>query len=222
MPRPNHTRNLPAYRKPTVVRSTQADRPVKHVQAGRLVLPQTGVMPVTRLLTLEDAPVLAQLLGDNRAFLEPWQPSGRDDYFTEQAQQQVAAKALQDYDRELSVPLVIHDAGRVVGTITLQSIIRGSFQSCSVGYWIAEEAQGKGLATAALQEAVHLAFYEQRLHRVQAETLEKNKRSQQVLHRLGFVVYGTAQSYLKIAGVWQDCTLYQLLTPDPALVSVPE
>lgn len=176
-------------------------------------------MPVTRLLTLEDAPVLAQLLRDNRAFLEPWQPARRDEYLTERAQQQVAAKALQDYDQQLSVPLVIQDAGRVAGTITLQSIIRGSFQSCSVGYWIAEEAQGKGLATAALREAVDLAFHELRLHRVQAETLPKNERSQQVLNRLGFVAYGTAQNYLKIAGAWQDCTLYQLLTPDPALVS---
>ncbi|GAB2594114.1 GNAT family N-acetyltransferase [Microlunatus antarcticus] len=176
-------------------------------------------MPVTRLLTLEDAPVLARLLRDNRAFLEPWQPARRDEYFTERAQQQVAAKALQDYDQQLSVPLVIQDAGRVAGTITLQSIIRGSFQSCSVGYWIAEEEQGKGLATTALHEAVDLAFHELRLHRIQAETLPKNERSQQVLNRLGFVAYGNAQNYLKIAGTWQDCTLYQLLTPDPALVS---
>jgi len=54
--------------------------------------------------------------------------------------------------------------------ITLQSIIRGFFQSCSVGYWIAEGAQGRGLATAALREATLVAFYELGLHRVQAET----------------------------------------------------
>jgi [ribosomal protein S5]-alanine N-acetyltransferase len=63
---------------------------------------------------------------------------------------------------------------------------------------------------------------QRRLHRVQAETLPESKRSQQVLLRLGFVAYGTARDYLKIAGAWQDCTLYQLLTPDPALVNVPQ
>jgi ribosomal-protein-alanine N-acetyltransferase len=179
-------------------------------------------MPVTRLLTLEDAPAIAGLLRENRAFLEPWQPLRADEYFTDGAQQAVAARALEDLARGASVPLVIHRAGRVAGTITLQSIIRGSFQSCSVGYWLAEEAQGHGLATAALREAVQLAFHELRLHRVQAETLPGNERSRRVLLRLGFAAYGTAAAYLKIAGAWQDCVLYQLLTPDPALVDVPE
>jgi len=179
-------------------------------------------MPVTRLLTSEDAPLLAGLLRENRAFLEPWQPRRHDDYFTDRAQQQVVADALADRERGRSLPLVIHDAGRVEGMITLQSIIRGSFQSCSVGYWLAEEAQGRGLATTALQEATRLAFQELRLHRVQAETLPRNGRSQRVLLRVGFVAYGTAQAYLKIAGAWQDCDLYQLLNPEPDLVVVPE
>ena len=102
--------------------------------------------------------------------------------------------------------------------ITLQSIIRGFFQSCSVGYWIAEDAQGRGLAAAALREATLMAFYELRLHRVQAETSTQSVRSQRLLERLGFVRYGVAEAYIKIAGTWQDDVLYQLLTPDPDLV----
>jgi ribosomal-protein-alanine N-acetyltransferase len=179
-------------------------------------------VPVTRLLTLADAPVLAGLLRENRAFLEPWQPSRRDAYFTDEAQRQVVGQALEDFRRGSSVPCVILDAGRVAGTVTLQSIIRGSFQSCSVGYWLAESAQGRGLATAALREAAQLAFHELRLHRVQAETLPHNERSQRVLRRVGFVAYGTAEAYLKIAGGWQDCVLHQLLSPAPELVDVPE
>ena len=106
--------------------------------------------------------------------------------------------------------------------ITVQSIVRGFFQSCSVGYWLAETAQGRGLATAALREVTELAFRDLRLHRIQAETLPHNERSQRVLRRLGFEAYGTAKSYLKIAGTWQDSNLYQLLTDTPELVEVPE
>jgi ribosomal-protein-alanine N-acetyltransferase len=179
-------------------------------------------MSVTRLLASEDALVLAGLLRENRAFLEPWQPRRDDEYFTDRAQQQVVANALEDRGRGRCLPLVIHDGGRVEGMITLQSIIRGSFQSCSVGYWLAAEAQGRGLATAALQEATRLAFQELRLHRVQAETLPHNGPSQRVLLRVGFVPYGTAAAYLKIAGAWQDHVLYQLLNPEPGLVVVPE
>jgi len=113
------------------------------------------------------------------------------------------------------------ELGRVVGMITLQSIIRGAFQSCSVGYWLAEDAQGRGLATAALREVTQVAFRELRLHRVQAETLTHNVRAQRVLERLGFTRYGVAEAYLKIAGAWQDNVLYQLLTPTPELVAAP-
>lgn len=114
------------------------------------------------------------------------------------------------------MPLVIlDDHDQVAGMITLQSIIRGAFQSCSVGYWLAEDAQGRGLGTRALREAVHLAFHDLLLHPVQAETLVHNLRSQQVLDRVAFTRYGLAPDYLKIAGEWQDNLLYQLLTPAP-------
>jgi ribosomal-protein-alanine N-acetyltransferase len=105
--------------------------------------------------------------------------------------------------------LAIVDAtNEVVGTISLQSIIRGAFQSCTVGYWLAESAQGQGLATQALREAVDLAFGDLRLHRVQAETMARNVRSQRVLDRAGFVRYGHAETYMHIAGEWQDNLLY--------------
>ena len=64
----------------------------------------------------------------------------------------------------------------------------------------------------AVRRMTALAFDELGLHRVQAETLVHNTRSQQVLHRVGFTRYGLAPQYLKIAGRWQDHVMYQLLT----------
>jgi ribosomal-protein-alanine N-acetyltransferase len=176
---------------------------------------------VTRLLTVEDASVLSELLRRNRAFLAPWQPLRPNRFYTLEGQQESVAQALTSHEAGNSLPLVIVDQrAQVVGAITLQSIIRGAFQSCSVGYWLAKDAQGQGLATQALREAVHLAFHDLHLHRVQAETLVHNLRSQRVLGRLGFVQYGLAPAYLKIAGQWQDNLLYQLLTPEPELVGL--
>ena len=175
-------------------------------------------MSVTRLLALDDAAELAALLCDNRGHLAPWQPLRPDSWFTETGQQQAAAAALEQHVAGSSVPLVIHENGAILGTITLQSVIRGAFQSCSVGYWLAESAQGRGYATRALREAVDLAFGELRLHRVQAETVPGNVRSRRVLQRLGFVQYGAAEKYLHLAGGWQDNLLYQLLTPTPERV----
>ena len=176
-------------------------------------------MPITRLLVFDDAPDIAELLRTNRSFLAPWQPQRSEEYFTDEGQIEVVRQALDERQRGTSVPRVIVDEqDRLVGTITLQSIIRGSFQSCSVGYWLAEDAQGLGLATAALREATHIAFHDLRLHRVQAETLPHNVKSRRVLDRVGFTQYGLAEAYLKIAGQWRDNVLYQLLTPVPDLV----
>ena len=173
---------------------------------------------VTRALDLDDVQALTGLYVDNRQFLAPWQPLRPDSYFTEAGQREAAEVLLAQQEAGVAVPLVILAGGAVVGTFTIASIIRGAFQSCSVGYWLAERAQGRGLATAALREAADLAFGDLRLHRIQAETLTHNERSQRVLQRVGFEQYGQARSYMHIAGQWQDNVLYQLLTPTPETV----
>ncbi len=192
-------------------------------------MPSTGprdadtVVPVrvTRLLAADDAAPLGELVRGNRTFLAPWQPLRSERYYTDEGQRDSVDAALRQHEARTSLPLVILDRqDRVVGTITLQSVIRGAFQSCSVGYRLAEDAQGQGLASQALAEAVGLAFHDLRLHRVQAETVPHNDRSQRVLDRVGFVRYGVAPAYLKIGGRWQDSVLYQLLTPTPERVEV--
>ena len=173
----------------------------------------------TRALCLEDVEVLAVLYVQNRRFLAPWQPLRPESYFTQAGQHTAVEAVLKQQDRGAAVSLVIlGGGGGVVGTLTLASIVRGAFQSCRVGYWLAERAQGRGLATAAMQEAVDLTFGDLRLHRLQAETLTHNQRSQRVLQRVGFEQDGMARSYLQIAGRWQDNVLYQLITPTPETV----
>ncbi len=179
-------------------------------------------VPVTRLLEPDDAPVLAALLRENRAALAPWEPLRSAAWATVEVQEEVVGRALEQHRLGQLVPLAVLDEdGQLVGTLNLQSVIRGFLQSCSVGYWLAAHAQGRGLATAALREAVEIAFADLRLHRVQAETLRDNVRSQRLLERVGFVRFGEAPEFIKIAGRWQDCVLYQLLTPTPGLVQVP-
>jgi ribosomal-protein-alanine N-acetyltransferase len=94
--------------------------------------------------------------------------------------------------------------------------VRGPLQSGDLGYWLSEADNGRGLVTAAVREMLGIAFGQLGLHRVQAGTMTANERSQRVLERAGFVRYGVAPRYLKIAGRWEDHILYQILSPDPA------
>lgn len=170
-------------------------------------------MRVTRLITLDDVPELAELARANREFMAPWEPIRPDDYFTVDGQHTVVQAALGAYDLGTALPRVIlDDSGRLVGRITLNGIVRGPFLSCSVGYWVGAADNGRGLATSAVQDIKRVAFDELGLHRIQAEILLHNVASQRVLERNGFVRFGLAPTYLKIAGEWQDHAAYQVVT----------
>lgn len=172
-------------------------------------------MTRTRLLQLSDADRLADLVRRNRSYLAPWEPVRPDSYFTPGGQREVVAESLERYEEGLQVPcVVLDDDGEVVGRINLNNVVRGAFQSASVGYWVAEEATGRGLATSAVAEMVQVAFTQQGLHRLEAGTVPDNVRSQRVLLHNGFVQFGLAPRYLSIAGRWQDHVLFQRLADD--------
>ncbi|HWG64955.1 MAG TPA: GNAT family protein [Streptosporangiaceae bacterium] len=173
-----------------------------------------GEAVATRDLRVEDADDLASLQTENRAFLAPWDPERDDDFFTSEEQRRIIVRAQEEHEAGRMLPLAIVDeADRIVGRINLNGITRGAFQSASVGYWVSESHLGQGLATCALRDVVAVALGELGLHRLQAETLIHNVASQKVLRNNGFLPYGIAPTYLKIAGRWQDHILYQLIRP---------
>ncbi|WP_291801084.1 GNAT family protein [Cellulomonas sp.] len=170
----------------------------------------------TRRITLDDAPVIAELVRANREFLAPWEPIRPEGYATVDGQREVIRTALEQHEQGSTLPhVIVDDSGCVIGRITLNGITRGPFQSCSLGYWLSAAENGRGLATAAVHDMMRLAFEELGLHRVEAGTLLHNVRSQRVLERNGFVRFGVAPAYLKIAGAWQDHILFQVLTNVP-------
>lgn len=171
-------------------------------------------MSVIRPLALDDAAVLADLCTASRAFLAPWEPERDESFYTEAGQAELIESSLAQHEQGLSAPQVILDTdGSVVGRITLNTIVRGAFQSCSLGYWVSHAHNGRGLATRAVEAAKDLAFGALELHRVEAATLLHNTASQTVLARNGFVRFGLAPTYLRIAGRWQDHVLFQTVRP---------
>ena len=172
-------------------------------------------MTRTRLLHQDDAPVLARMEREDRDFFAPWGPARDESWFTQDGQLEEIRAKLEQHRLGLCVPhVVVDDGGDVVGRINLNTVVRGAFQSCSLGYWIRSEANGRGHATEAARAMVRLAFGELGLHRVEAGTLLRNHASQRVLERNGFTRFGLAPQYLRIAGEWQDHVLFQLLNPE--------
>ena len=157
-----------------------------------------------RPLTVDDADELAALLAANRRFLAPYEPARSDAFFTPAGQRERLARP-----REDGWLFAILDGGAIAGTISLTNVVRDAFQSANTGYWVAEDRNGRGLATGAVGELLDFAFGEARLHRVEAGTLVDNVRSQRVLERNGFERIGIARRYLHIAGAWRDHVLFE-------------
>lgn len=160
---------------------------------------------------MDDAEVLVELYQANRAFLAPWEPERDDAFFTVDHQRRQLAESITAGQDGRALPCVIVADDEVVGRINIADIVRGAFQSAHLGYWVAAEMNGRGIATFAVAAAVKLCFEDLHLHRVQASTLTHNTASQSVLGRNGFAYIGTAPRYLRIAGTWQDSHLYQRL-----------
>jgi ribosomal-protein-alanine N-acetyltransferase len=95
----------------------------------------------------------------------------------------------------------------VIGVCNFTNIAMGAFQACNLGYSIAQKYQGQGLMSEIVTAAVDYMLDDYGLHRIMANYLPNNDRSERLLQRLGFEREGYAKSYLKIAGRWQDHVL---------------
>ncbi|MGP9694190.1 GNAT family N-acetyltransferase [Brachybacterium sp. AOP25-B2-12] len=167
-----------------------------------------------RVISARDARVLSSIETRDRRYLEAGAPRRSDDWVSVRGQRQVIAQAIGDLRADRAVPLVIEAGGELVGRIGLNAVVRGAFQSASLGYWVRQDRAGQGIATQAVRQVADLAFGAIGLHRLQAEVQVGNDASVRVLERCGFTEYGLARRYLRLGGAWRDCRLFQLLDPE--------
>jgi len=93
---------------------------------------------------------------------------------------------------------------RIVGAINLNHIVRGSFLSASLGYYVGAEFHGHGYMAEGLRLLVQYAFTTLGLHRLEANIQPENTRSQNLVARCGFIKEGFSEGFLFINGAWRD------------------
>jgi ribosomal-protein-serine acetyltransferase len=80
-----------------------------------------------------------------------------------------------------------------------------------IGYWLAEEHQGRGLMTRAVQAVTDYAFDELELNRVEIQAGRDNRRSRAIPERLGFQQEGVLRDYERVGDRYLDIVVYALL-----------
>jgi len=142
----------------------------------------------------------------NKEFLSQWEPNKKEEYYTLDYQ----IKLLKDQQKKMKNGTLFRlwiykkSNNQLIGSIAFNNIIRGSFQSCHLGYKLDKDEINQGYMTEAIKTAVDYAFKELKLHRIEANIMPKNKASLKVVEKLGFINEGISKKYLKINGSWED------------------
>lgn len=171
---------------------------------------------VLRLGKTEDIPAILQYYRANRAYLEPFEPQRPDNFYTRDFWKTVLVARESDWRTGYAVKLLIFlqaEPDQVIGTINLNTIVRGAFHGATLGYGLSAQHQGQGYMTEAGQRLMTYAFDELNLHRIMANYMPQNHRSANVLKRLGFQIEGIARDFLFINGLWQDHVMTSLVNP---------
>lgn len=93
---------------------------------------------------------------------------------------------------------------QIVGVINLNNVVRGSFLSASLGYYVGAPYVGQGYMAEGLELVKHYAFKTMNLHRLEANIQPTNTRSIALVQRTGFVLEGLSKDFLFIDGQWRD------------------
>jgi len=145
----------------------------------------------------------------NQEFLRKWETVRDQEFYTLAYQEQQLHDELETMKEGRLYKVWIFNRedrglGDVIGSIALNNIVRGAFQSCHLGYKMDQNFFNKGYMTEALGKVIDYAFNVLKLHRIEANIMPHNAASLRVVEKLGFYHEGLAKKYLKINNRWED------------------
>ena len=176
----------------------------------------TGIDVVLRPLVLQDGPTFQSVRRANAAWLEPWDATSPDPDAPARTFEDLVAQYEADGRLGRSLPLVIEVDGRLVGQMSMGSIVLGSFRSCFAGYWVSRAVAGQLVTPTALAVAGDHLLSTVGMHRIEVNIRPENTASLAVMRKLGFRAEGLRPHYLHIAGAWRDHLSFALTVEDLA------
>lgn len=156
------------------------------------------------------------LRAESRTFLQPWEPTWRDDELSEASFRSRVNRGVDEFRAGYAVPFLLFARAdmSLLGGLTIGYIRRGAAQSCMIGYWMGERHAGHGHMLAALQIAIPYIYGQLQLHRIEAACIPENWKSVRLLEKAGFEREGLLRKYLKINGEWRDHVMFSRLPDD--------
>jgi len=96
------------------------------------------------------------------------------------------------------------ETGALAGYVEITNIVRGTFLSGYLGYYLFSGHERQGLMSEALKQVAMYGFRKLRLHRLEANIQPENLASIALARACGFKREGYSPRYLKVRGRWRD------------------
>ncbi|MBR7795066.1 MAG: GNAT family N-acetyltransferase [Bacillota bacterium] len=170
--------------------------------------PEAGL----QLLEHRHANQLFYLTDQSRNHLRKWLP-WIDQTQTVEHSLAFIDSALKQFSNNTGLHLGIWYKGELAGVIGLHHIDWGN-RSTSIGYWLGEKFQGKGLITSACKAIINYCFLELQLNRIEVRVATKNIRSAAIPQRLGFHREGQLRKAEWLYDTYVDHYVYSLIKDD--------
>ncbi|MGD7653998.1 MAG: GNAT family N-acetyltransferase [Verrucomicrobiales bacterium] len=170
-----------------------------------------------RLSLPQYADELYALTDANRAFLSRWLP-WLDGIRCADDTREFIQRQLHRFADGEALHVTVFCCGRVAGVAGFNRIdaVNGIGY---LGYWLAEEFNGRGIMTAVVADLVTVARESLGLQKVDIRCTTGNQRSRAIPERLGFSHEGTIRRAERVNGRWLDHEVYGLLLNDTEQVA---
>lgn len=165
-----------------------------------------------RLLELRHAEEAYNLAERNTKYLAQWMNWAENNNTLEEMRTFIKFRLLQFATTE-ALQMGIWYGGQLVGFIGFNTI-QHSNNKADIGYWLAEDAQGRGIITRACQALITYGFNEYGLNKIEIHCAEGNARSRAVAQRLGFTQEGIIRHNEFLHDHYVNHVLYSLLASE--------
>jgi ribosomal-protein-serine acetyltransferase len=119
--------------------------------------------------------------------------------------------SIEKFNANIGLDVVIVYQGTIVGAVGFHAIDWRN-KTTTVGYWLSEDAQGKGIMTRACKALFDYGFTTLHLHKIEIHVMPSNSKSAGIPQRLGFTLEGRLRDRQWLYDHYEDHLVYGMLS----------
>lgn len=155
---------------------------------------------------------ITKVVRENLEQLKLWMPWATDDYSIDSAREFIKFNlAAFAENGSFSASIILEET--FVGAVGFHNLDLKN-KSAHIGYWLAKEAQGKGIVTRCCRVLFDYLFDDLGLNRIQINCNIENTKSRAIPERLGFQLEGIHRQVEWLRDDFRDWAIYAMLKED--------